>query len=133
MAFYTYNANTRELLAVSDFELETPVDGSCTEVPGVSKTEIESLYQWDSANVSFMLKAANSRIITKLEYMNRFTDTELATIYTVAKTNIAIEVWLEKFKLSAEINLDDPRTVGGINALEQFGLIGVGRAAEILT
>ncbi len=30
------------------------------------------------------------------------------------------------------INLDDPRTQGGVQALELIGLIGEGRAEEIL-
>ena len=31
------------------------------------------------------------------------------------------------------IDLDDPRTVAGVNALETYGLIATGRAAEILS
>lgn len=72
------------------------------------------------------------RIITKLAYMNRFQDAELAGLYTAAKTVIQVEVWLEKFKMSENIDLDDPRTVGGVQALEAAGLLGPGRAAEIL-
>ena len=72
------------------------------------------------------------RIITKLDYMNRFHDGELAAIYTAAKNVVQIEVWLEKFKVSENIDLSDPRTIGGVQALEAAGLIGVGRANEIL-
>jgi hypothetical protein len=38
----------------------------------------------------------------------------------------------EKFKLARDINLDDPATQGGVQALEIAGLIGEGRAAEVL-
>lgn len=31
------------------------------------------------------------------------------------------------------IDLDDPRTVAGVNTLEAYGLIAIGRAAEILS
>lgn len=78
------------------------------------------------------------RRLSKLEYMNRFTDTELGTIYSVAKTVVAIEIWLAKFNATAveadgtSIDLDDPRTVGGLQAMEAAGLIADGRAAEIL-
>jgi hypothetical protein len=72
------------------------------------------------------------RILTKLAYMNRFTDTELAGIYTAAKSVVQIEVWLDKFKLAEEINLDDPSTIAGVQALEAAGLLIAGRAAEIL-
>ncbi len=72
------------------------------------------------------------RTLTKLEYMNRFTETELAAIYTAAKTVVSIEIWLEKFKLATEINLDDAEMVSGLQAMEAAGLISAGRAAEIL-
>lgn len=71
------------------------------------------------------------RILTKLEYMDRFTDTELAGIYTAAKSVVQVEIWLEKFKLAAEVNLDDPRTLLGLQAMEAAGLLAAGRAAEI--
>jgi hypothetical protein len=72
------------------------------------------------------------RILTKLAYMNRFTDSELAAIYTAAKSNVQVEVWLDKFKLAEEINLDDPSTIAGLQALESAGLLATGRSAEIL-
>lgn len=71
------------------------------------------------------------RTLTKLEYMDRFTDLELAGIYTAAKTVVQVEIWLEKFKLATEVNLDDPRTISGLQAMEAAGLLAVGRTAEI--
>jgi hypothetical protein len=76
--------------------------------------------------------APSVRTLTKLEYMNRFTDAELAAIYTAAKSNVQVEVWLDKFKLAEEINLDDPSTISGVQALEAAGLLSTGRSAEIL-
>jgi hypothetical protein len=70
--------------------------------------------------------------------MNRFTDTELANIYSAAKSSVMVEVWLEKLNAASpeadgtSVDLDDPRTVAGIQLLEAGGLIAVGRAAEIL-
>lgn len=78
------------------------------------------------------------RRVTKLDYMQRFTDAEMAGIYSAAKSSIAVEVWLAKFNATTpepdgtSMDLDDPRTIGGLQALEAAGLIGVGRAAEIL-
>ena len=89
-------------------------------------------YVWVLQEYSAPVAEPKPRQLTKLEYMNLFSDAELAGIYTAAKTVVAVEVWLEKFKLASEINLDDPRTVSGVNALEASGLLGVGRAAEIL-
>ena len=69
---------------------------------------------------------------TKLEFFDRFTDAEQVAIYDAAKTVTAIQVWLDKFKLASDIDVTDPRTIAGINALEAAGLLAAGRAAEIL-
>ena len=63
---------------------------------------------------------------------NRFTDDELVGIYSAAKSVIQVEIWLEKFKLAQDINLDDPLVAAGLTALEGVGLLAAGRAAEIL-
>lgn len=82
--------------------------------------------------------APTVRRISKLNYMDRFTDAELAGIYTAAKTVVQVEVWLAKFNATTpdpdgtSIDLDDPRTVAGVQGLEAAGLLGAGRAAEIL-
>jgi len=70
--------------------------------------------------------------ISKLEFMTRFTDAELAGIFTAAKTDVAMEVWVEKLKAATEVHLDNPTTIAGVKALETAGLIAAGRAAEIL-
>lgn len=133
MAYYAYDAITRELLGISDNELPTPENGSTTQMQGVTALELRANYEWDPATVSFVEKNGPAkRLISKLDYMNRFTDNELIAIYTAAKTNVTVEIWLEKFKLASEINLDDPRTAAGLQILENSGLIAVGRAAEII-
>lgn len=76
--------------------------------------------------------SAAPRHISPLAYMNRFTDSELATIYTAAKTVVAVEVWLAKFNRAQYIDLDDASTIAGLNAMESAGLIGSGRASAIL-
>jgi hypothetical protein len=101
---------------------------------------IESSEDFCAAHYPFYRLAADQpiafapsvRTLTKLEYMNRFTDVELAAIYTAAKSNVQVEVWLDKFKLAEEINLDDPSTIAGVQALEAAGLLAKGRSTEIL-
>ena len=75
---------------------------------------------------------ANLSQISKLAYMERFSDAELGAIHSAAKVSSAVEVWLEKFKLAEFIDLADPRTLAGLQALESNGLIGAGRAMEVL-
>lgn len=72
------------------------------------------------------------RILTKLEAMDRFTDEELEDIYSAAKVNVSVEVWLEKFKQAQDTNLDDPRFIAGLGKLVTAGLLAANRPAEIL-
>ena len=73
-----------------------------------------------------------SRVLTKTQYMNRFYDQELINIYSAAKVSVAVQVWLERFNAATEIDLDSPNVITGLQAMEAAGLIGAGRANEIL-
>jgi hypothetical protein len=78
------------------------------------------------------------RRLSKLEFIDLLTDTEYVTILAAAKESVQIEAWIRKMELATpdqdgtSIDLDDPRTQGGVQALELIGLIGEGRAEEIL-
>lgn len=72
------------------------------------------------------------RVFTKMEWMDRFTQAELASIFNAAKVSVDVEVWLERFRQSSYVDPSDPRTVGGVQALEAVGILAAGRAAEIL-
>lgn len=71
-------------------------------------------------------------ILSKINFMNRFTDTELATILTVAKTNVAIEIFVKKLDLADTVTINGLDAITGVNAMEAYGLIGAGRASVIL-
>lgn len=131
MAYYAYNAVTRQLLSVSNDSISIPENGVVVEIPELSADRLRYDYIWNSETTAFDVRP-QARLMSKLDYLNRFTDNELEAIYTAAKTNVTVEVWLEKFRLASEISLDDPKTISGVNFLEQSGLISTGRAAEIL-
>lgn len=70
--------------------------------------------------------------LTKLAFMNRFTMEELAGIYTAAKSEVMVEVFLDKLKLAEDVDISDANTRAGIQMLVASGLLGAERAAEIL-
>jgi len=78
------------------------------------------------------------RRLSKLSFVNLFTDAEYVGILTAARNNVQIEAWVKKMEMTAvdpdglSISLDDPRTAAGVQALEAAGLIGTGRASQIL-
>ena len=72
------------------------------------------------------------KVHTRLDFMNRFTMEELAGIYTAAKSEVLVEVFLDKLKLAEHVDLADPNTVAGVKALVVSGLLTEARAGEIL-
>jgi len=72
-------------------------------------------------------------VISKLQFLNRFTNTELAGILTEAKTNVPVEVFIKKLDAASEVDLNYPQTIEGVTTLESGGLLATGRALEILT
>jgi hypothetical protein len=71
--------------------------------------------------------------LTKYQFMSRFTATERITMEGASAQSPELADWITLFKLTEEINLGDPNTIGGVTMLETVGIIGVGRASEILS
>jgi hypothetical protein len=72
------------------------------------------------------------RVISRLDFYGLFTDAELVTVYAAAKQSIPLEIFLDKVKVAQDVTINDPRTIAGVQALEVMGILGEGRAAEIL-
>ena len=76
------------------------------------------------------------RIITRLAFLNRFTDAEAVAIdlASIGATVQAATLRRSQAKISAaeEIQLDNAETRAGVQALETAGLIAAGRATAIL-
>lgn len=70
--------------------------------------------------------------LTKLEFLRRFSINERIALRQAAQASPQVYDYMALLELAEEVFLDDPDTVGGVEFLEQIGLIGVGRAAEIL-
>jgi len=71
-------------------------------------------------------------ILTKREFIKRFTVAEYATIKTAAASNATLDYYWQMFMLAENIDTTDPDTIAGVTMLEQAGLIAAGRAQEIL-
>lgn len=75
--------------------------------------------------------------ITRLGFLDRFTDAEAVAIdlSSIGATVEAASIrrFVAKVNAAQYIDLSRPDTIAGVNALEQMGLIGEGRAIEILS
>jgi hypothetical protein len=106
-------------------------DGKAVDrFPG--KTDEEVLALIASEQAAQVVAAPSQKVITKLAFMNRFTMEELAAIYTAAKTEVMVEVFLDKLKIAEEVNLADAQTIGGLQALAASGLLTEARVQEVL-
>lgn len=76
-------------------------------------------------------KPSLPKIISKLAFMDLFTENELEAIYEGAKQSAALEVYLDKMKVADNVDLHDPRTVAGLNRLKDAGILSPDRVAAI--
>lgn len=74
------------------------------------------------------------RPLSILAFRSRFTDGEKIAIYTAAESSLGVRVWLDDLAAAQGqmVDLNDERIVAGVNAMEFGGLIGAGRAEQIL-
>lgn len=70
--------------------------------------------------------------LTKLEYLRRFTQPERIRIRDAAAVNAQLADYMQLLELATEVRTDDPDTIAAVQMLEAAGLIGAGRAQEIL-
>lgn len=73
-----------------------------------------------------------SRILTRLEFRNRFTMAEKVAIYNAANSNVEIKIWLDDLACAESVDLFDPQTQQSLEALVQSGLLTEQRKNEIL-
>ena len=82
------------------------------------------------------------RRLTKLEFIERLGDAAFAAVLEMAKVSPELNAWVEKVKMATpdqdgtSVNLDDPRTIAGVNALEPAliaqGVVASGWADGVL-
>lgn len=75
--------------------------------------------------------------LTKQQFIDRFTSHEMQAIMAAGRASVAVESWLFRFNNltpdpdGTSVDLQDPRTLTGLQELEAGGLLSPGRAAEI--
>lgn len=78
-----------------------------------------------------------ARRLTKLAFIGRLGD-DFRNILQAAKASVDVELFVKMLDWATpdadgtSVDLDDPRVIGALAMLEAGGLIGVGRAAEII-
>lgn len=100
--------------------------------PASTKTDAEFL-QWTIGNqLDEYARNLTKPVISKLEFLERFTPQERVAIRTASLSSVPIQDYLELVNVSDSIDLTYATTKAGLQALEDAGLLAAGRTAEIL-
>lgn len=70
---------------------------------------------------------------TSLEFLDRFTDDEQLAVVQATMASPQVKLWYDRLLAASFIDIADPRTEGGIDALITAGLIDPGRKTALLT
>lgn len=131
--FVTYRISDGELIDISQ---NPPViqGGNFSSLFFDSDIEYNlTNYDWDKTNLTFVDKVVqSSRILTKLQFLSRFTLQERISIRETAKTDPVVYDILELLNLATEINLDDITCVQSVQYFYSINLLTLQRVSEIL-
>lgn len=105
-----------------------PVDGDLIRITHSNGAKEEKQY-W--AEVPFTPVSVVTPW-TRKDFILKFTPVEYAAIKAATLVDSGVDYYWAIFQAAENVMKTDPVTIAGINALEAGGLIGPGRAAEIL-
>jgi hypothetical protein len=72
------------------------------------------------------------RVVPALAFLESLTPDERIAIRAAARENAGLEDWLDMLRAAQEVDLDDTRTISGLNAMVNAGLLTRRRADTIL-
>lgn len=94
--------------------------------------------QVQSAGVELALKKnleeapnAPSDSMAREDFFGLFTNAEIAAIYRASQTNDDLFAYVKKLEINPTVNKNNADVIGGLQLLEQAGLLASGRADQI--
>lgn len=129
--FVTYNNLTRNLVDVST-SLPSAQPNELTILSFAD--ELPDLYfnEWDTETLSFKPKANVERTVSVHQFLNLLTAQERIAIKEIAKTNMAIQDYMDMLNSATCIDLSSMELYGGLCFLASLGLLTQARVSEII-
>jgi hypothetical protein len=128
--YYTAQLDISGIVTAVTETQEPLTADNCISLPNFDTTVLGKRYE----NGIFVdVPEPPIRILSRYAFRSRFTTDEKQAIYAAAESNVLIKIWLDDLASAENIDLDLPETTSNLNALETAGLIGPGRATEILS
>lgn len=112
------------------------MDGNTISYPGGHHivSEVPVYPEWAKSDIVEVAPVVPANtIISRLEFRNRFTMEEKVLIYSAAKANPLIQIWLDELALAENIDIGAAYTIASVDALSQIGLIAPERVGVILS
>ena len=129
--FVTYNNLTGGLLDVS-YGCPSAQESIISVKTCVGETPDLYAYKWDTELREFVPKADILRQVTVHAFMNRMSAQERIAIKDAAKTNMALQDYMDMLNSASFVDLSDQELFGGLSYLVYLGLLDTTRVTEIL-
>jgi hypothetical protein len=107
----------------------SPAGGQGVAVVPASAMTTPPLTIW-SPSLKGFVDTPHAVPVSRLKFQLLFTAAERTAIR--GSTNTMVQDFIELSKIAADIDLTHEVTIAGVNYLESVGLIGAGRAAQVL-
>lgn len=102
------------------------------QVPeGMAVKESEKVGVWNTSTLDFE-PIIKDRILSRDDYLDLFTDSEMLAIVNAATTDAIIKSSLDVLNFRGRVRMNSENTINSVNYMETKGLIGAGRADEVL-
>lgn len=123
-----YRLATGELVSTGTSVADPLPDGLAVTALGDSLPSGD----WDCIALAFVSAPIDLKVISKIDFMRRFTVEEEAKIRTLARTDAMAEVFLSRLAAVDVVHLDNQETSQGVGYCALKGVIEEYRIAEIL-
>lgn len=97
----------------------------------IANEEIDDLYDVATNTLTKTIKKS-AQILSKYQFLGRFTTAELAAIYAKADIDPVTKIFIKKLELSEEVQLANPEIAQGLDYLIAQNVLQSARKAQIL-
>lgn len=98
---------------------------------GMAVKESDKKGVWNAAALDFD-EVIRYRILSRDDYLDLFSDSEMLAIVNAASADSVIKSSLDILNFRGRVRMNSESTINSVNYMESKGLIAKGRASEVL-
>ena len=138
MLYVQYGIPARNLIASSATESDlVPTQNSGVRALAEWDAVPDAPWVWSTADLNFITPTSQSFTrVSRQVFMDRIGEDEVAAIILASRADTVIGSklagWLLRYQVVPDIDLTDPRTIAGVDALIALGLVNANKRDAIL-